>query len=123
MSTSSPGPSNESGQAVSFDVTNDKNSLFSAQPAIAADGTLTYTPALGAIGTATVTVKAHDNGGTANSGVDTSAAQTFKINVIYKFDGFRSPVDNPGTATPPVFNSAKAGQSIPIKFSLFATRA
>jgi hypothetical protein len=38
--------------------------------------------------------------------------------VIYNFSGFRSPVDNPGTGTIPVFNSAKAGQSIPIKFSL-----
>ena len=43
-----------------------------SQPAIAANGTLTYTPAANANGTATVTVQVHDNGGTANGGVDTS---------------------------------------------------
>ena len=32
-------------------------------------------------GTATVTVQIHDNGGTANGGVDTSAVQTFLITV------------------------------------------
>jgi VCBS repeat-containing protein len=117
----SAGPADESGQALDFIVTNDKNSLFTAtgQPKVAANGTLTYTLAPDAIGTATVDVKLHDDGGTANGGVDTSATQSFTIDVNYKFDGFRSPVDNPGTATPPVFNSAKAGQSIPIKFSLF----
>ena len=40
------------------------------------------------------------------------------LTITYKFDGFRPPVDNPGTGATPVFNSAKAGQSIPIKFSL-----
>ena len=45
------------------------------------DGTLTYTPAADANGTATVTIYAQDNGGTANGGVDTSAPQTFAINV------------------------------------------
>jgi hypothetical protein len=50
---------------------------------------------------------------------------TFKpgtLTITYKFDGFRSPVDNPGTGATPVFNSAKAGQSIPIKFSLFGNQ-
>ncbi len=47
----------------------------------AATGTLTYTPAANANGSATVTVQIHDNGGTANGGVDTSAAQTFTITV------------------------------------------
>ncbi|HQF55965.1 MAG TPA: Ig-like domain-containing protein, partial [Fibrobacteria bacterium] len=77
----SAGPADESGQAVSFTVSNDDNSLFSAQPAIAANGTLTFTPAADANGTATVTVVAHDDGGTANGGVDSSAAQTFTITV------------------------------------------
>jgi hypothetical protein len=58
------------------------------------NGTLTYTPAPGAIGTPTVTVKAHDDGGTLNGGVDTSAAQTFKINVTYNWTGFFQPIDN-----------------------------
>ncbi len=38
--------------------------------------------------------------------------------ITYNFDGFRSPVDNPGTGSTSVFNSAKAGQSIPVKFGL-----
>src|SRR5439155_24777180 len=42
----SPGPGNESGQTVTFQVTgNTNNALFSAQPAISSSGTLTYTPA------------------------------------------------------------------------------
>ncbi len=56
--------------------------MFSAQPAIdAATGNLTFTPAAGVTGTATVTVQLHDNGGTANGGVDASAPVTFHITV------------------------------------------
>ncbi|MBI2917309.1 MAG: tandem-95 repeat protein [Chloroflexi bacterium] len=77
----SPGPSDESAQAIDFIVSNDNNGLFSSQPAIAPNGTLTYTPAANANGSAMVTVQAHDDGGTANGGVDTSAAQTFTITV------------------------------------------
>ncbi len=78
----SAGPANEAGQVVSFNVTNNTNAaLFSAGPAIAANGTLTYTPAADANGTATITLVAQDDGGTANGGVDTSAAQTFTITV------------------------------------------
>ena len=40
----SPGPANESAQTVTFNVSNDNNALFAVQPAIAPDGTLTYTP-------------------------------------------------------------------------------
>src|SRR6185312_6366861 len=50
----SAGPANESGQAVNFIVTNNNNALFSVQPAVAANGTLTYTPAANANGSATV---------------------------------------------------------------------
>ncbi|MFN2622993.1 MAG: beta strand repeat-containing protein, partial [Chthoniobacterales bacterium] len=77
----SPGPADESGQVVNFIVTNDNNALFSTQPAVSATGDLTYTPAADANGSAIVSVKIHDDGGTANSGVDTSAVQTFNINV------------------------------------------
>jgi VCBS repeat-containing protein len=75
------GPADEVGQTLNFIVTNNNNALFSAQPSIDAAGNLTYTPAANANGTATVTVAIHDNGGTANGGVDTSATQTFVINV------------------------------------------
>ena len=77
----SPGPANEAGQTLNFIVSNNNNGLFSAQPAVAANGTLTYTPAANATGSATVTVQIHDNGGVLNGGVDTSAAQTFAITV------------------------------------------
>jgi VCBS repeat-containing protein len=77
----SPGP-NESGQTVSFAITGNTNtSLFSAGPAVASNGTLTYTPAANANGEATITLKAVDDGGTANGGVDQSAPQSFKITV------------------------------------------
>jgi len=77
----SPGPANEAGQTLSFTVTNNDISLFSAQPSITADGTLTYTPAADANGQATVTVTLMDDGGTAGGGADTSAQQTFLITV------------------------------------------
>ncbi len=78
----SAGP-NESGQNVSFVVTNDNNALFSAQPAVASDGTLTYKSDADKNGSATVTVKAKDDGGTPNVPGDdlVSAEQTFTITV------------------------------------------
>ncbi len=75
----SAGPANESTQTLTFNVSNDNNSLFSVQPAIASNGTLTYTPSANAFGVATVTVTLNDNGGTALGGVDTTAAQVFTI--------------------------------------------
>jgi CSLREA domain-containing protein len=78
----SRGPADEAGQALTFQVTNNTNTaLFSVAPAISSTGTLTYTPAADASGSATITVKLKDNGGTANGGVDTSASQTFTISV------------------------------------------
>jgi hypothetical protein len=78
----SPGPPDEAGQSVHFAVTVDKPSLFATAPAIAPDGTLTYRPKALTLGTATVTVRAIDDGGTANGGSDTSAAATFTITII-----------------------------------------
>lgn len=77
----SAGPSNEAGQALDFLVVTDNTALFSALPAVAPNGTLTFTTAPNANGSATVTVRLHDGGGTANGGVDTSAPQTFTITV------------------------------------------
>lgn len=77
----SAGPASEAGQVVDFLVENDNPSLFSVAPALSADGTLAFTPAPNANGSAVVTVRAHDNGGVGLSGVDTSAAQTFVISV------------------------------------------
>ncbi len=77
----SAGPADESGQMLTFIVSNDNNALFAVQPTINASGTLTYTPTINGNGIATVTVRLMDNGGTANGGQDTSAAQTFLIAV------------------------------------------
>jgi hypothetical protein len=76
----SAGPANESGQSVTFEVSTDDLTLFQAAPAISPDGTLTYTPdPLSLGGMATVTVRAQDDGGTSNGGVDTSTDATFTI--------------------------------------------
>jgi CSLREA domain-containing protein len=78
----SPGAPNESAQALTFQITNNSNaSLFSAGPAISPSGVLTYTPAPGVSGSATITLSLKDDGGTANGGTDVSAAQTFTITV------------------------------------------
>lgn len=71
----------EAGQTVQFLVSNDNPSLFSAQPAISPNGTLTYTPAPNACGVANVTAVAKDSGGTAYGGKDTSAECRFTITV------------------------------------------
>jgi VCBS repeat-containing protein len=74
-SSISVGPADESGQTITaFNVSNDNNALFSGQPSIAPNGTLTYTPAADAFGTATVSVTATDSGGATSS-----PAQTFSI--------------------------------------------
>ena len=78
----SPGPADESSQTVTFTVSTTNNGLFSAQPAISPAGTLTYTPTILALGSATVTVRAVDSGGTLNGGVDTSPPQTFTISIL-----------------------------------------
>lgn len=79
----------ESGQTVSFMVSNDNPGLFTSPPAIASVGPGAYpdqdiTFILNGMnfGVANITVTAMDNGGTANGGVDTSASQTYKITVI-----------------------------------------
>ncbi len=77
----SSGPSDESGQALTFNLSNDNNSLFGSQPAISSNGTLTYIPAAQANGVANVTVSLSDDGGTSNGGVDTSPGQSFTITV------------------------------------------
>jgi len=75
------GPADESGQKVlNYTVTNNDNTLFTTQPSVATDGTLTYTPS-GKPGIATVNVQLQDDGGTANSGVDLSDIATFDITI------------------------------------------
>ncbi len=56
-------------------------SLFSAGPAIDANGNLTFTPTADTFGTSTFQVRVLDDGGTANSGVDASGFLTGTITV------------------------------------------
>ncbi len=77
----SAGASWEASQSLKFITSNNNPKLFSSQPTIAADGTLTFTPAPNASGTAIVTVQLQDNGGVGPGGADTSAPQTFVISV------------------------------------------
>src|SRR6185503_2196018 len=110
----SSGPANESGQAVDFIVSNNNNPLFSAQPVVSPTGTLTYTPAPNANGSATVSVKIHDDGGTANGGVNCSAVQTFTITV-------RVVNDKPSfTASTPPTVLEDAGARIVSAWALFS---
>jgi VCBS repeat-containing protein len=77
----SPGPSNESGQTLAFEVSTNDDTQFTVTPSIdAVTGDLTYTPdPLGVGASVTVTVRLRDNGGTANGGVDVTSSQTFTI--------------------------------------------
>lgn len=77
----STGPANESAQVVDFITGNDNNALFSVQPAVSSNGSLTFTPSGNFAGRATVSVVIHDNGGTENGGIDESLVQAFIIEV------------------------------------------
>lgn len=87
----------EASQSVqSYIVSNVINaSLFSVQPTVQNDGTLTYTVAPNASGNASFTVRVRDNGGTAFGGVDLSASQTFTISISALND---APIVTVGTA-------------------------
>ena len=86
----------EVSQTVAFSVTNNNNSLFSAQPTIDTDGDLTFTSTSNDNGSATVTVVLSDNGGTGNGGDDTYTSQTFTVTVNAVND---APTDIASTST------------------------
>jgi VCBS repeat-containing protein len=71
----------ETTQTLIFNVSNDNNALFSAQPAVSAAGVLTFTPAANANGSATVSVYLTDNGSGTPPNDNTSPTQTFTITV------------------------------------------
>lgn len=74
------GPADEAGQVLAFEVTANTNpGLFAAggAPAVSPEGTLTFTPAADALGTAMITLRLTDNGG----GEETTAEQSFAITV------------------------------------------
>jgi hypothetical protein len=77
----SSGPPNETTQKVDFTVSNSRPGMFSVQPDVTPTGTLFYTPAADAHGTALVAVRIHDDGGITNGGIDTSPPQSFTITI------------------------------------------
>ena len=81
VAVKSAGPANEITQILSFNVSNNNNSLFNTQPSIDASGNLTYELAPDQYGSAIVTLSISDNGGIANGGDDTSNDQSFTITV------------------------------------------
>jgi len=79
FATFSPGPANESTQAlVGYTLANSSNALFIVQPSINNGGTLAFTLAPNANGTAVVAVVVQDNGGTGSGGTD-RATNTFTL--------------------------------------------
>ncbi len=76
-----PGPANESSQQlVAYDVTAVSDaSLFAVPPSVANDGTLTYTSAPNAHGTATFQLRVRDSGGV--PGVDESASASVSVTI------------------------------------------
>ena len=77
------GAADEAGQTLSVVAAVDHPEYFdvAGQPTVDSSGTLVYTPAVGAYGTATVTLTVTDDGGTANGGADTATA-TFTITLV-----------------------------------------
>ncbi len=104
------GPGEGSSQVVNFLVANDNPSLFLVPPTINPAGTLTYTSAPDANGTAVVTVQLADNGGvTPGAGQDTSAPQLFTIVV--------TPVNDKPTLTLPGIQTIQEDPLTPLVFS------
>ncbi len=92
--------STDTSTVVNFDVTGSDNC---GTPTIT-----TNAPAGNVFPVGTTTVMA-----TANDGNGNTASCSFNVTVLYNFSGFFAPVDNP-----PTFNEMKAGQAVPVKFSL-----
>lgn len=117
FATLAAGPAAEAGQTLGLTVTSDNAALFSAGPAVAADGTLTYTLASGASGSAVVTVVAMDNGGTALGGQDRTT-NTFTISAVPANLVVTSAADSgPGSLRQVIANANASGGSVTILFA------
>ncbi len=77
------GPPDETGQGLTFVVTNSNNALFTSNPTVrTSTGNLEYQPNFANPGTVTVTVSLRDNGSDINGNVNISAPQTFTITIV-----------------------------------------
>jgi hypothetical protein len=81
FATFNPGAADEASQTPTYILSNNNNSLFSAQPSVNSEGTLTFTAATDASGSADVTISVQDSGDTTNGGDNTSTEQIFTITV------------------------------------------
>ena len=105
----SSGPTDEADQSLVFTVSTDVPTLFSAPPALAADGTLSFTPAPSAFGTAQVTVILRDDGGTERRGVDSSLPVGFTLDI--------EPVDDSPVLGAPASLQSDEGSDVAIILS------
>jgi len=98
------------GATVGFSV--DGNSVGTAVTGAGGVGTLNYDPS--ALAPGSHTVQASFAGETIGGiTFEASTSNTLALKCVYNFIGFLPPVDNP-----PVFNAAKAGRTIPVKWQL-----
>ncbi|OYV88561.1 MAG: hypothetical protein B7Z73_08310, partial [Planctomycetia bacterium 21-64-5] len=74
-------PTGETLNVTTSIVSTTNRNLFSSPPTVDAAGKLSFTPAPNQFGTATIAVALHNSGGTLHGGSDTSAVQTFQIEV------------------------------------------
>ena len=94
-------PTSSSGAVVTY-------SAPTTTDAVSGNGVATCVPASGstfALGTTTVNCTAQDAAGNPSS-------SSFKVNVVYSWSGFLSPISSSGTTT------RKAGSTLPVKFQL-----
>jgi len=102
-----PGPvsaNDEAGQSVNFVTTNDNNSLFATQPAVSANGTLSYTPAPNENGVAVLTVDGQDSGSNLAPSRN-SAAKKFTITISAVNDAPTLTVPGPQTVAEDVLKA------------------
>ncbi len=98
----SPGPADESAQTLTYVIDGNTNpGLFAVgfEPTIAPNGDLSFTPADETSGTATITVHLVDNGPNGGGDVNTSATQTFDVNVTIVDDSPVAVADGVPTPT------------------------
>jgi PKD repeat protein len=77
----SPGPTDESSQILTFSITTDNDDLFAVYPTVTSTGTLIFKTKPDLNGVANVSIQLHDNGGSTNGGISSSAIQVFMITV------------------------------------------
>jgi large repetitive protein len=107
-------PDEDATQAVDFVIDDvSPTSLFSVQPDVNPNGTLTFTLAPNANGVATVTAHATDTGGTADGGIDVGAPQEFTITVNPVNDAPSLSIDLGPTVDEDFSNAAQGFVSLP----------